>query len=107
MMALLAAAASLAEAGQPPIDIPGRARGAERVVVATVARVEPIALQNEFGDHEFGHALGLGHSTVFDATMYPSYSYCSQALRTLAPDDLAGVVANEESPRGPEASHET
>ena len=50
MMALLATAASLAEAGQPPIDIPGRARGAERVVVARVARVEPIALQNEFGD---------------------------------------------------------
>ena len=43
--------------------------------------------------HEFGHALGLGHSTAFDATMYPAYSLCSQAFRTLAPDDLAGVEA--------------
>ena len=50
MIALLATAASLTEAGQSPIDIPGRARGAERVVVATVARVEPIAVRNEFGD---------------------------------------------------------
>jgi len=41
--------------------------------------------------HEFGHALGLDHSSVADATMYPSYSYCSQALRTLAADDIAGV----------------
>jgi len=43
--------------------------------------------------HEFGHALGLGHSTAGDATMYPSYSYCSQAFRTLASDDIAGVRA--------------
>ena len=28
-----------------------------------------------------------------DATMYPSYSYCSQAFRTLAADDIAGVRA--------------
>jgi hypothetical protein len=41
--------------------------------------------------HEFGHALGLNHSTVTDATMYPSYGYCSQAMRTLASDDIAGV----------------
>jgi hypothetical protein len=41
--------------------------------------------------HELGHALGLSHSTVADATMYPSYSYCSQEFRTLAADDIAGV----------------
>jgi hypothetical protein len=41
--------------------------------------------------HEFGHALGLNHSAAADATMYPSYSYCSQTMRTLASDDIAGV----------------
>ena len=41
--------------------------------------------------HEFGHALGMSHSSVADATMYPSYSYCSTALRSLASDDIAGV----------------
>jgi hypothetical protein len=41
--------------------------------------------------HEFGHALGLSHSNVGDATMYPTYSYCSQEFRTLAADDIAGV----------------
>jgi hypothetical protein len=43
--------------------------------------------------HEFGHALGLGHSTVTSATMYPSVSSCSTGNRTLDPDDIAGVQA--------------
>ncbi len=43
--------------------------------------------------HEFGHALGLGHSTLASATMYPSISTCSQQSRTLDPDDIAGVLA--------------
>ncbi len=43
--------------------------------------------------HEFGHALGLGHSTVGAATMYPSVSYCSTGNRTLDADDIAGVRA--------------
>jgi hypothetical protein len=43
--------------------------------------------------HEFGHALGLGHSTSESATMYPSVSYCSSANRSLDADDLAGVLA--------------
>ena len=53
--------------------------------VPNAAYIEDIAA------HEFGHALGMGHSSYTDATMYPSYSYCSQAFRTLAPDDIAGV----------------
>jgi hypothetical protein len=41
--------------------------------------------------HEFGHALGLGHSTTTGATMYPSVSSCSAGNRTLDADDIAGV----------------
>jgi hypothetical protein len=41
--------------------------------------------------HEFGHALGLGHSAVGGATMFPSVSSCNAGNRTLEPDDIAGV----------------
>jgi hypothetical protein len=43
--------------------------------------------------HEFGHALGLGHSSTTDATMYFSTSSCSTNPRTLHTDDIAGVRA--------------
>jgi hypothetical protein len=55
--------------------------------------------------HEAGHALGLAHSTVTTATMYPSISLCSMSLRTLDPDDLAGVEYLY--PPGPTASTKT
>jgi len=45
----------------------------------------------DIATHELGHALGLNHSSVASATMYPSYSYCSQALRTLDADDISGA----------------
>lgn len=41
--------------------------------------------------HEFGHAIGLGHSSVAGATMAPKTSYCSMAGRTLDADDIAGL----------------
>jgi hypothetical protein len=43
--------------------------------------------------HEFGHALGLGHSTISGTTMYPSTSSCNQSPRSLHNDDIAGVRA--------------
>jgi hypothetical protein len=42
--------------------------------------------------HEFGHALGLGHSAVSGATMYPSVSSCNTGPRTLSADDIAGAL---------------
>lgn len=39
--------------------------------------------------HEVGHVIGIGHSTVAGATMYPSVSACNFNNRTLASDDTA------------------
>ena len=43
--------------------------------------------------HEFGHALGLGHSTSPTATMYPSAFTCDSSVRSLDADDISGVRA--------------
>ena len=40
--------------------------------------------------HEVGHVIGLGHSNVSGATMYPSVSSCNFNNRTLEADDIAG-----------------
>jgi hypothetical protein len=56
-------------------------------LVSNAAYLEDIAT------HELGHSLGLNHSSYSDATMYPSYGYCSMAVRTLASDDIAGARA--------------
>jgi hypothetical protein len=45
----------------------------------------------DIATHEFGHALGLNHSSITDATMYPSSPYCQQSWRTLSSDDIAGA----------------
>ena len=39
--------------------------------------------------HEVGHVIGIGHSNVTGATMYPSVSSCNPNNRTLEPDDIA------------------
>ena len=53
--------------------------------------------------HEFGHALGLGHSTLAAATMYPSTSACNVQNRSLDTDDIAGAWAMYPSTQPPSA----
>jgi hypothetical protein len=39
--------------------------------------------------HEVGHVIGIGHSNVAGATMYPTVSACNTGNRSLAADDFA------------------
>lgn len=43
--------------------------------------------------HETGHFLGLSHVPSSDATMFADYAPMSTTLRTLEPDDEAGICA--------------
>ncbi|XP_058041537.1 matrix metalloproteinase-20-like [Ahaetulla prasina] len=41
--------------------------------------------------HEFGHSLGLAHSDVPEALMYPTYSYTNPNIFRLPNDDRRGI----------------
>jgi hypothetical protein len=45
------------------------------------------------GCHEYGHALGLGHTTVGGSTMYPSIGSGDISTRSIGSDDINGVRA--------------
>jgi hypothetical protein len=49
--------------------------------------------------HEAGHFLGLAHATDARSTMYASYKPGTTALRSLAPDDVAGICAIYPNPQ--------
>ena len=42
--------------------------------------------------HEVGHGIGLGHTTVTGATMYPSVSACNNNPATTEADDEAAIA---------------
>jgi hypothetical protein len=45
----------------------------------------------EIAVHEFGHALGLDHSSVSTATMYPGAYQCATWKSSLDPDDISAL----------------
>lgn len=43
--------------------------------------------------HEFGHSLGLSHSTDPGALMYPNYAFSEPSTYSLPQDDINGIQA--------------
>jgi hypothetical protein len=43
--------------------------------------------------HEVGHGLGLGHTNVSGATMYPSVASCNNGPASIEADDVNGILA--------------
>lgn len=57
---------------------------------STKGEPDKMDLQN-IATHEIGHFLGLDHTMVFGATMYPYSGYGETKARTLEEDDINGI----------------
>ncbi|MDP2606508.1 MAG: matrixin family metalloprotease [Deltaproteobacteria bacterium] len=67
---------SLSESGSPQQCTPGKEWNIEAIMV-----------------HEVGHVLGIGHTNVSGATMYPSVSSCNPNGTTIEQDDKDALNA--------------
>ncbi len=63
----------------------------ENLIAVDASRAE--ADLPSIATHEAGHFLGLSHSNVSGSTMSASYALGDQSLRSLHPDDTAGICA--------------
>ncbi|KAJ7320123.1 hypothetical protein JRQ81_019634 [Phrynocephalus forsythii] len=79
---------TLAHAFAPGSDIGGDAHFDEDEVWSEGRREVNLFL---VAAHEFGHSLGLGHSNVRGALMYPTYSYTDPNTFQLPEDDRRGI----------------
>lgn len=58
---------------------------------ASACTGQAVALDS-MATHELGHALGLDHSGLQAATMYPTMAYCDATPLALDPDDITAVL---------------
>jgi hypothetical protein len=69
------------------------------ITMSTVVPIDGCDLSSIL-THEAGHFLGLGHSTMPGATMYPIYQQGTDDFRTLSDDDIAGICSIYPPDRG-------